>query len=116
MKMVFIAGPYSGPAYLAIDRNIAAAREAAVFLAYHDIGFFCPHLNSAHFECITPDVAPEFWYELGLRLLEGCDAVLLLEGWKRSKGTKGEIKAAVARGMPVWYPDERAALLAWAKA
>ena len=117
VKLVYIAGPYSGPDYLAIDRNIAAAREAAAWLAEHGIGFFCPHLNSAHFEVVTPRVEPEFWYALDLRLLEACDALLFLEGWQQSKGAKGELDFAAARIMPVFfYPLYREELLRWAKA
>lgn len=91
MKIVYIAGPYRGRDYLAIDRNIAAAREAAAFLAEHNVGFFCPHLHSSHFEVVTPDVAPEFWLDLDLQFLRACDAMYLLPDWERSIGTRAEM-------------------------
>jgi hypothetical protein len=91
MKLVYIAGPYRGHDYLDIDRNIAAAREAAAWLATFNIGFFCPHLHSAHFEVITPDVAPEFWLDLDIKLMRMCDAMYLLPGWEHSSGACAEI-------------------------
>ena len=77
MKMkrtyVYIAGPYRGAqgehdysVYYEIDCNIARARAAAVYLAERDIPFFCPHLNSCHFEVIAPSVSPAYWYRMDL--------------------------------------------------
>ena len=102
MRIVYITGPYMGTDYLSIDRNITRAREAAAWLANNGIGFFCPHMNSAHFEAITPDVPPDFWYELDLRFLDACDALLLIEGWEDSKGSRAEKEHAEKRGMPVF--------------
>lgn len=106
-RVVYIAGPYTGPQprpddYLAIDRNIANAREAAAELARCGIRFFCPHLHSAHFEAITPQVPPEFWYELDIHFLKACDVLLLLPGWQSSKGTMQELAIAQSRDMPTY--------------
>ena len=103
MKIVYIAGPYGDSGgYLAIERNIARAREAAVFLAERGIGFFCPHLNSAHFECII-EQPTEFWYEMDLRLLDACDAILMVEGWQNSNGARAELERAQRLGLPVLH-------------
>ena len=102
MKRVYIAGAYTAADYLGVEDNIAAARRVAAQLASKGIGFFCPHMNSAHFEAITPDVPPDFWYELDLRFLDACDALLLIEGWEDSKGSRAEKEHAEKRGMPVF--------------
>lgn len=116
MKIVYIAGPYGDAGgYLAIDRNIAAAREVAAELVQAGVGFLCPHLNSAHFEAITPDVPVSVWYALDEELLKRCDAVYVLEGWERSTGTKREIDLALALGLPVFYGGMWAELVAWAR-
>ena len=103
MKQVYIAGKYTGVDYLEVDRNIAAAREAAAFLARNRIAYHCPHMNSAHFEVITPEVPPEFWYEMTLEAMRRCDALLVLPSWSQSKGTQGELAEAHKLGLPVFY-------------
>lgn len=124
MKICYIAGPYGDKGgYLAIDRNIAQAREAAADLAAAGIGYLCPHMNSAHMEAIVPDVPVDFWYELDIQLMSVCSAVLVLEGWLDSSGTQREMKYATERGMPIFYygdpveelySGEWSNLLAWA--
>jgi hypothetical protein len=107
MIVVYLAGPYTGPthdhrSYLAIERHIMQAREAAAWCVQQGYGFFCPHLHSAHFECITPDAPPEYWYALDLRFLPVCDAVLLLPGWEQSQGALREKAEAERLGLPVF--------------
>jgi len=104
MKIVYIAGPYGDSGgYLAIDRNIACAREAAAALADEGYGYYCPHLNSAHFEVIALEADTAFWYEMDLRFLEVADAMLMLDGWEASDGAQRERGAARARRIPVYY-------------
>lgn len=103
MKLVYIAGPYTGDNYLAVEANIAQAREAAAWLANNGVGYYCPHLNSAHFEAITPDVPIAFWYEMDYRLLDVCDALLVLPGWEKSWGTARELERAQEQNKPVFY-------------
>jgi hypothetical protein len=111
--VVFISGPYMGNVrnydhtnYFNIDRNINRAAEAAAGLAREGITFFCPHLHSAHFEVITPDVLPAFWYDLDLHFLRACNAILLLPGWQESKGCKVELEEANLQHFPVFYTVE----------
>lgn len=114
MKLIYISGPYGDRGgYLSIDRNIAKAREAAAWLASNGVGYLCPHLNSAHFEAIVPEVPVEFWYEMDLALMTVCDGLLLLDGWDKSAGTQRELAEWDKTAKPVFMPDERAALLAW---
>ena len=119
MKYVYIAGPYRGrthdyQSYCEIDANINQARLAAAALAEAGIGFFAPHLHSAHFEVIAPHATPEFWYELDMRFLEMCDAILLLPRWSESRGAKAELDWARAHGMDVLYSIAEA--IEWATA
>ncbi len=119
---VYVAGPYMGQKrlhdfrdYEEIDRNISRAREAAAFLANSNVPYFCPHLNSAHFEVITPNVKPEYWYQMDIELLKPASAILLLGGWEDSKGTLKEIEVARELHIPVFYPEERDELVEWWK-
>src|SRR5262245_38181154 len=104
MKVIYLAGPYRGKthdyrSYFDIGRNILAAAEVAARLANQGIGYLCPHLNSAHFEVITPGVTPQYWYELDLKLMAACDAIFLLPGWEKSNGAWAEFEAAQASGL-----------------
>lgn len=119
MKIVYIAGPYGDAGgYLAIDRNIANARDAANWLVINGIGFLCPHMNSAHFEAIRPEVPVEFWYEMDIRLMAICDAMLIIEGSDNSRGVAREAVEFAKTGRPIFQQDQfggRADLLEWAK-
>ena len=116
---VFIAGPYGSrgdrrdAAYLEIDRNIARAREAAAFLANNRVPFFCPHLNSCHFEVITPEVPMQYWYDLDMAILEPASAIWLLDGWQDSQGSQVELVHARVLQIKVFYPQDGARLVYW---
>ena len=103
MKILYIAGPYMGPTYRHIEANIMDARLAAIELAEAGIGFFCPHLNSAHFEQWTPDVPESFWKTLDMQMLKHCDAILMLPRWDKSSGARAEKVEAERLGLPVFY-------------
>lgn len=112
IPLVYIAGPYIGKAqhhdyrsYGEIDANINRARTFAAWLTDHGLYFFCPHLNSAHFEVITPNAPPEYWYALDFRILSHCDAMYVLRGWEDSKGTIAEIAYCREKGIPVFFED-----------
>ena len=113
IPLVYIAGPYMGKSrvhnhtvYEVNDRNIAAARATAAWLARHGCYFFCPHLNSAHFEVITPEVDQFYWYALDFRVLSHCDAMIVLPDWQSSKGTKEEIAFCTLHNIPLYFEDE----------
>lgn len=117
MKYVYIAGPYSGKhhdyrSYFEIDAHIRQAQQAAAELARAGVGFFCPHGHSAHFEVITPEVLPSYWYELDEYFLSACDAILMLPGWERSQGSRGERDLSKVVGRPIFYEIDDA--IEWA--
>lgn len=108
MKIVYIAGPYTGKthdyrSYFEIERNIGVAAEAAAWLVDNGYGYFCPHLHSRHFEVITPEVGANFWYTMDLKFLDMCDALLLVGDWLDSKGALAEKDRALGIGIPVFY-------------
>lgn len=105
---IFIAGPYAvkgrqeADDYAGIETNIQQARTAAIFLARHDIPYFCPHLNSAHMEVDAQDVPREFWLRLDLTILRYATGIWLLEGGCRSLA----LQKALEWGIHVWGPSE----------
>lgn len=114
-RYVYIAGPYGDAGgYLAIDKNIATARYWAARLAEARIPFFCPHLNSAHFEVITPTVPADWWVSTGLIFVEHASGLLLLPGWRDSNGTIRELSRADDLGLRIFIAEsEFGKLLAW---
>lgn len=119
LTYVYIAGPYRGKTthdargYFEIDANINRARKAAATLARLGIPFFCPHLNSAHFEVIAPDVQPAYWLEMDMIFVDLASVLWILEGWEDSQGTLGEIERAKEKKQPVFYPHELSELVAF---
>lgn len=119
MKLVYLAGPYSGKthdykSFFEIENNISLAKQIAIWCATNKIAYFCPHLNSAHFEVYVPDVPVEFWYEMDLTFAYKCDALLLFGHWHYSKGAMQERQIFVAANKPVFiYELEKTNLFEW---
>ncbi len=106
---VYVAGPYRPKdgthdwrGYFEIDAHISEARKWAAALAEAGIPFFCPHLNSAHFEIIVPKVPSQYWLDMDLVILRYASALLLLPGWKESRGTQEEKRQAHDQGKRVY--------------
>jgi len=101
MKLVYIAGPYRSPTVWGVEQNVQAAQHAgAQVLRVPGLYPVIPHMNTRHMEGIVDDA-----HVLAgtLEMLRRCDAVLVLEGWKRSEGARGEVDEAVRLGLPVLY-------------
>ena len=107
-RFVYIAGQYRGPhahdhtAYEQIDANISQARAYAIKLARKGIPFFCPHLNTAHFEVIAPDVPADFYLGMDLAILTHAWAIFLLPGWRESSGALTEVAYCKETGIPTY--------------
>ena len=104
---VYIAGPYKGwthdaKSYEQIDANIARARSAARACAISGLPYFCPHMNSAHFEIMCPTVSPEMWYQMDNIFVDFASAILLVQNWEHSTGAVEEVARAEANGTPIF--------------
>lgn len=106
--LVYTSGPYTGN----VGQNIVNARAMAIKLWEAGFAVICPHLNTSHFEQDC-NVTHEDFLEGDLRMIEGCDAVLMLEGWEKSAGSIKE--RAFARGKEIPVFSEFHLLDAWAK-
>jgi hypothetical protein len=100
--MVYIGGKYTGENTLEVTNNIQVVEKAAVKL--WDLGFtaIAPHLNSAHFEDMCTDCDYTGFLEGYLLVLAECDAILLVDNWKESKGACIEKNFAEDLGIPVF--------------
>ena len=94
--VLYVSGPYRGD----VDKNIAAARAAAIELWELGYAVICPHLNTANFQndCHIEDGE----YILGdLEILKRCDGMIMLPGWETSEGACAEMRHAVDLNMKV---------------
>ncbi len=106
---VYIAGPYMEQGgghdwayYTNIDMHITEARYWAIHLVDQNIPYFCPHLNSAHFEVFCPAAKLEFWYDMDNLFLPHSSALLLIPGWDKSTGARDEKGLAEELGIPCY--------------
>lgn len=106
MKIVFIAGPYTGNGTTeSIERNIREAEKYQIALANKEIGFFCPHNHTEHFGQKGATPPEKFYYDLDFEFLTRmADAVLAIPGWENSWGAKREIAWAKEKDMKIFYP------------
>ena len=105
VKLLYLAGQFSAPAgdsdpLHTVRANILAASRIALEAARAGWMPVCPHKNSSGFE--HTEIPASFWYEGDIALMLRCDAVLMLPGWRASKGAIAEHEAATAAGMGVY--------------
>jgi Domain of unknown function (DUF4406) len=110
IECVYIAGPFRGKDHYVIFQNICRAEALSLEVWRLGHACFCPHLNTAHFQDAAPD---RVWMEGDLEILRRCDAVLMVPGWRKSKGARAERKLAKSMGMPVF--EKIAELKRWLK-
>jgi hypothetical protein len=121
MKIIFIAGAYIGDGKTeTIEHNIREAEKYAIALADKQVGFFCPHKHTEHFNSGYKSTAPEkFYYDLDFYFLTHiADAVLVVPGWENSNGTKRELEWVKEKGMKIFYPKNPTdieEIIRWAK-
>lgn len=99
MKVVYIAGKFTASNAWYVEKNVRRAEEAGLAVATLGAAPLIPHANTRFFH---GTITNEFWYEATLALLRKCDAVLLLNDWKHSKGAVAEKTAAEALGIPTF--------------
>ena len=110
--LVYVAGPFSASNREGVEANIRAAERWGLEVARHGGMPVIPHANTSMpaFEEVQPY---QFWIRGTLALLRACDAVLMIPGWKKSSGARGECADARFRGMRVFDGDDVEALYEW---
>lgn len=96
-KRIYIAGPVTGiEGYM--DR-FSRAEELLRAAGYEPVSPVAPGLVDGY--------TYRDYINRGLRLLEGCDAICILPGWKGSRGTKLEKLYAETVQLPILYVDSK---------
>lgn len=99
VKVVYVAGPYRARTVWKVAKNIFQAKMMGLRVAKLGAMPFVPHANTAFYDGELPD---RFWLEGTLEVLSRCDALLLMPKWRKSSGTKAEVKLARNLGIPVF--------------
>lgn len=111
-EVIYIAGPFTNDDKRTVAANCNAANELARRIRHYGLTPFVPHTGLAGGRSLCyPDgavqtVAPDLTWEEAMvdcrELLQRCDAVLMVEGWERSRGATEERALAKERGIPVF--------------
>lgn len=90
--LLYIAGPYRDETINGIFNNIIEARKRMEWAWSNDWVPICPHMNSAFSDGVVPDEIILAGY---LKVVHVCDAILMMSGWKESKGSVDEYLLAL---------------------
>ena len=101
-KVFYIAGPYRADTERGVVENIRNAEAVAIDVWKAGYVALCPHLNSRLMGGICDD---KVFLAGAIDLMKRCDAVVLVSGCKKSKGTNTEVKIASALRIPVYSYD-----------
>ena len=96
MKVVFIAGQFSGANAWEIACNVHRAEAASLRIAQLGGMPVCPHSLGRSMFGTLPE---EFWRAGCLALLARCDGILLLPRWSNSTGACAEARHADKLGI-----------------
>lgn len=112
MIAVYVAGPYRAKSGWLVELNIRRAEMVAFQVAECGAVPVCPHTMFRFFNGTQTD---GFWINATLELLKRCDAILLLNDWEYSEGSRGERDYALKHNMPIFYQHDLSALYHWLK-
>ena len=100
-----MAGAYSADNVLTVLDNMNKGMRMATLVLLEGFSPFCPWLDY-QFKLMAREgevITLEDYYRYSMAFLEVCDAVLVVPGYEKSKGTLAEIARAKELKMPVVY-------------
>ena len=104
--LVYLATPYTHPDPKVSELRFKEVTRVAAALMKKGVFVFSP-ITHSHPLAMAGDLPKswEYWMQYDILILERCCKVivLMLEGWKESKGVQAEIKIAGEMGIPVEY-------------
>lgn len=106
---VYISGAISPTNGRSVESNVAAAVDFYLYCLSLGIPAFCPHLG-AIFPSAHASVSYDRWMEYDFAVIDRCTHVIMLDGWKESRGAVLEESYARSKGIPVLAASEIASL------
>lgn len=101
IKLIYLAGSLRGNK-IKKAINMKRAKRWARYFWLQNVAVYSPHLNSGFIDHPKTD---EFMLAANREILKRCDAVVVMQGWEKSIGTKLEIAYAKENGIQVIYID-----------
>lgn len=110
-EVIYIAGPFTDPNPIQVARNCNSANELAIRVRAFGMVPFCPHTALAGSIVHTVErepvfLLPQITWEKAMEecreFLSRADAVLMVGGWRNSKGATEERALALSLGLPVF--------------
>ena len=104
MKRIYVAGAYSADNVLDVLHNIRTGIDYAAHLLRCGYAPFCPWLDY-HFVLMDPTrkLTVDDFYQYSLAWLDVADALYVIPGYEKSKGTLKEIERAKELNIPVFF-------------
>jgi nucleoside 2-deoxyribosyltransferase len=98
--VIYLAGPYRADTWGKVMTNVAQAMDVAAELLRAGFTVICPHSMTHSFEMYK--LEDDVFLDSDLRLLERCDAVIMLPNWRASSGSRAEYQHAKFRDILAW--------------
>ena len=108
--MIYLASPYTHPDTVVRQQRFEAVCRAAAELMRRGEIVFSPIAHSHPIAAFGLPTHWEFWETVDREHLKRCNelVVLMLDGWKTSRGVQAEIRMAAELGKPVRYLEPEA--------
>lgn len=100
MRVVYVAGPYTGADGWVVACNVHRAEALGREVARLGAAPLIPHSIGAR---MSGTESYEYWCAATLEMMRRCDAVVFTPDWHDSKGARGEHAEAVKIGLPIFY-------------
>lgn len=100
---IYVAARYSADNYLDIMKNIGIAVEAGIGVAKKGHYPFIPHIDYLLAIQCKGELPLDYYYKCSIEWLKCCDAILIVNGLKDSKGVKKEYEYAKSVGMKIYH-------------
>ena len=106
MKVVYVSGPIRSKwGRLGRWLNLWRGRRAAIQLWKAGFAVICPHLNSVTLRC---SVDEDKLIDGDCYIVPKCDFIVMIGGWKTSKGAVREYETAGMVDLPIYLSTESA--------
>ena len=99
--LIYVAGAYAGD----VASNITKAEQVSIALIRNGWHVFTPHKNTSGYEKYE-DLTKSTWLDMDLNILSRCDAMYVMDNWRGSSGTMGEIAFAQRIRLPIFWEDD----------
>lgn len=101
--IIYVAGRYRARTYFGIALNIFRAWNAARKLWKAGYIALCPHLNTLWMSEWPVSTPADVFLDGDIALLAACDAIVMLPGWEKSAGARGEHFYAIEHHKAIYY-------------